>query len=114
MGNAGWGTGVEREKKINLNNCMVLQEGTHFRSNVTGERFRIKQEINCRSKNIIYVVKCRACGKQGQVEQQLFRVEYLTTYRISVRRSLLVAQLNTFMKHQITRFRTSGSWECTT
>ena len=63
--NAEWGTGVEREKNINLNNCMVLQEGTHFRSNITGERFRIKQEINCRSKNIIYLVTCRACGKQG-------------------------------------------------
>ena len=44
---------------------MVLREGAHFRSNVTGERFRIKQEINCRSKNIIYLVTCRACGKQG-------------------------------------------------
>ena len=43
---------------------MVLQEGTHFRSNVTGIRFRIKQEINCRSKNIIYLVTYRACGKQ--------------------------------------------------
>ena len=64
MGNAGWGTRIER-KNINLNNCMVLQEGTHFRSNVTGERFRIKKEINCKSKNIIYLVTCRACGKQG-------------------------------------------------
>ena len=44
---------------------MVLQEGTHFRSNVRGEKFRIKQEINCRSKNIIYLVTCGACGKQG-------------------------------------------------
>ena len=48
-----------------LSNCMVLQEGKHFWSNVTGENFRIKQEINCRSKNIIYLVTCRACGKQG-------------------------------------------------
>ena len=61
---------------------MVLQEGAHFRSNVTGVKFRIKQEINCRSKNIIYLVTCKACGKQGQVELQLFRVEYLTTYRM--------------------------------
>ena len=35
-----------KRKNINLNNCMVLQEGTHFRSNVTGEKFWIKQEIN--------------------------------------------------------------------
>ena len=52
-------------KRKNINNCMVLQEGTHFRSNVTGEKFRIKQEINCRSKNIIYLVTCGTCGKQG-------------------------------------------------
>ena len=44
---------------------MILQEGTHFRSNVTGEKFKIKQEINCMSKNIIYLVTCGACGKQG-------------------------------------------------
>ena len=64
-GKCGMGDRGRKRKNINLNNCMVLQEGTHFRSNVTGERFRIKQEINCRSKNIIYLVTCRACGKQG-------------------------------------------------
>ena len=52
-----------KRKDIDLNNGMVLQEGTHFRSNVTGEKFRIKQENNCRSKNIIYLVTCGACGK---------------------------------------------------
>ena len=58
--------GMSRKRKnINLNNCMVLQKGTHFRSKVTGGKFRIKQEINCRSKNIIYLVTYRACGKQG-------------------------------------------------
>ena len=49
-----------KRKNISLNNCMVLQEGTHFRSNVIGERFRVKQEINCRSKNTIYLVTRRA------------------------------------------------------
>ena len=34
-----------KRKCINLNNCMVFQEGTHFRSNITGEKFRIKQEL---------------------------------------------------------------------
>ena len=63
-GKCGMGDRGRKRKKVNFNNCMVLQEGTHFRSNVTGERFRIKQEINCRSKNIIYLVTCRACGKQ--------------------------------------------------
>ena len=54
-----------KRKNINLNNCMALQEWTHFRSNITREKFRIKQEINYRSKNIIYLIICGACGKQG-------------------------------------------------
>ena len=64
-GKLGMSDRGRKRKNINLNNCIVLQEGTHFRSNVTGERFKIKQEINCRSKNIIYFVIYRACGKQG-------------------------------------------------
>ena len=43
-----------RKRDINLNNCSVLKEGTHFSSNNTREKFRIRQDINCRSKNIIY------------------------------------------------------------
>ena len=61
-GMSDWG---RKRKSINLDNCMVLQEGTHFRSNVTGERFGIKQEINCRSRNITYLDTCRARWKQG-------------------------------------------------
>ena len=33
----GVGDRGRKRKNINLNNCMVLQEGTHFKSNVTGE-----------------------------------------------------------------------------
>ena len=63
-GKCGMSDRGRKRKSINLNNCMILQEGTHFRNNVTGENFRIKQEINCRSKNIIYLVTCGACRKQ--------------------------------------------------
>ena len=62
-GKCGMSDRGRKKKNINLNNCMVLQEGTHFRSSVTGEKLRIKQEINCRRKNIIYLVTCGACGR---------------------------------------------------
>ena len=54
-----------RKRDINLNNCSVLKEGTHFSSNNTREKFRIRQDINCRSKNIIYLVSCKKCTMQG-------------------------------------------------
>ena len=41
-GKCGMSDRGRKGKNINLNNCMVLQEGTHFRSNVTGEKFTIK------------------------------------------------------------------------
>ena len=53
------------KRDINLNNSSVLKEGTHFRSNNTREKFRIRQDINCRSKNIIYLVSCKKCTMQG-------------------------------------------------
>ena len=54
-----------RKRDINLNNCSVLKEGTHFSSNNTREKFRIRHDINCRSKNIIYLVSCKKCTMQG-------------------------------------------------
>ena len=48
-----------RKRDISLNNCNVLKEGTHFRSNNTRQTFRIRQVIDCRSKNIIYLVSCK-------------------------------------------------------
>ena len=39
--------------------------GEWFKSNSTGETFRIRQHITCRSNNIIYSVTCREFWKQG-------------------------------------------------
>ena len=43
----------------------MIREGTGFKSNSTGETFSVRQHITCRSNNIIYLVTCRECGKQG-------------------------------------------------
>ena len=42
-----------------------MEEGDNFVSRVTGERYKIRQNINCESKNVIYLVECKKCGKQG-------------------------------------------------
>ena len=46
-------------------NCGVLSEGSKFGSNSTGEEFYIRQNINCNSNNVIYLVTCKKCGMQG-------------------------------------------------
>ena len=41
-----------------------MEEGETFYNTVTKERYKIRQEIDCRSKNIIYLVSCRKCPMQ--------------------------------------------------
>ena len=33
--------------------------------NVIGESYRIRQNLDCNSKNVIYLVECKKCRKQG-------------------------------------------------
>ena len=46
-------------------NCRVLSEVSKFRSNSAGEKFYIRQNINCNSTNVIYLVTCKKCEMQG-------------------------------------------------
>ena len=45
--------------------CKIVREGTRFKSNSNEEIFRIRQNVTCRSNNVICVVTRRECGKQG-------------------------------------------------
>lgn len=40
-------------------------EVDHFTSSATGQSFKIRQAINCKSENIIYLVHCTKCNLQG-------------------------------------------------
>ena len=46
-------------------NCNVIKEAKTFRSNSTKEWYKIRQHINCSSKNVIYLVACLKCGIQA-------------------------------------------------
>ena len=54
-----------RKRESGIYNCDVMEEATNFRSKATKEKYKIRQNINCRSKNVIYLVECKKCGKQG-------------------------------------------------
>ena len=54
-----------RKHESGVYNCDVMEEATNFRSKATKEKYKIRQNINCRSKNVIYLVECKKCGKQG-------------------------------------------------
>ena len=47
-------SGRGRKRSNGLNNCAVLEEGNTFCSKVTKEKYKIRQEINCHSRNVIY------------------------------------------------------------
>ena len=51
-------SGRDRKRSNDLNNCAVLEEGNTFCSKVTKEKYKVRQEINCRSRNVIYLVNC--------------------------------------------------------
>ena len=60
------GTSVQGMKRANnLVNCNVIKEAKTFGSNSTKEWYKIRQHINCSSKNVIYHLKCgiQAVGK---------------------------------------------------
>ena len=80
-----------RKRENDLNNCSVMEEGETFYSTVTKERYKIRQEIDCRSKNIIYLVSCRKCPMQGVGQRENFQ-----------------ARVSNYISHIFKRKRTCG------
>ena len=60
-----WEKTQGRKRVCGIYNCQVMEEGDSFASKFTWERYKIRQNINCESKNVIYLVECKKCGKQG-------------------------------------------------
>ena len=48
----------------------MLEENTKFRSTHTGEGFKIRQDLDCKSDNIIYLVTCKRC-KSTKLSQRV-------------------------------------------
>ena len=54
-----------RKRSSGIYCCQVLEENNQFKSFQTKEQYRIRQDINCKSENVIYLVTCKRCGLQG-------------------------------------------------
>ena len=59
--------------------CQLLSktEADHFKSVQTGQSFKIRQSINCQSKDIIYLINCVKCNLLPKLMK-----EYLTIFHI--------------------------------
>ena len=54
-----------RRRNSGIYCCHVLKENNQFKSFQTKEQYRIRQDINCKSENVIYLFTCKMCGLQG-------------------------------------------------
>ena len=50
---------VGNDAQVYIYTCQVLEENIEFKSAQTGERYKIRQDIDCKSDNIIYLVTCK-------------------------------------------------------
>ena len=65
--------------------CPFLQEDqTKYIFSATNEKRRINDNLNCKSKNLIYLIECKKCTKQyiGETKRQLH--EHFGEHRRSI------------------------------
>ena len=56
----------------------------HWKRNVTKRRYKVKQNVNCQSKNVICLVTCKKCKKQGVGETISFKSR-MANYRSCIK-----------------------------
>ena len=68
--------------------------------------YKIRQSINCQTKNVIYVVKCLKCNLQGVGHSKKLVKEYQTTFH-TLNRNVELAALgpNHFIDHHVDEWK---------
>ena len=85
-----------------------MEEEDTFYSTVTKERHKIRQEIDCRSKNIIYLVSCRTCPMQGVGQTENFQARVSIYISYILKRKQTCGIVKHFMEtngHSVNDFR---------
>ena len=62
----------------------LKEKDEYFYSYVTERRYKVRQNVNCQSKNVIYLVTCKKCKKQGVGEIIGFKSR-MTNYRSCIK-----------------------------
>ena len=69
----------------NCIDCKYLKDkGENYYSHVTMCRYKIRQNVNCQSRNVIYLVTCKRCKKQGVGETINFKSR-MANYRSCIK-----------------------------
>ena len=69
----------------NCIDCKYLKDkGEYYYSHVTKRRYKIRQNVNCQSRNVIYLVTCKKCKKQGVGETINFKSR-MANYRSCIK-----------------------------
>ena len=74
-----------------------MKEAKKFKSKVTGESYKIRQRIDCSSKDVIYLVECWKCGKQGVGSTDDFKLRVSNYISHILKKDPHVKQSNTFV-----------------
>ena len=74
-----------RERSSGFYCCQVLEENNQFDSFQTKEQYRIRQDINCKSENVIYLVTCKRHGLQ-RVASCLVLSQRVSNYITSIKK----------------------------
>ena len=100
-----------RKKASGIYNCQVMKEVKKFKSKVTGESYKIRQRIDCSSKDVIYLVECRKCGKQGVGSTEDFNVRVSNYISHILKKRPTCKTVQHFClteRHSIADFNTTG------
>ena len=85
-----------------------MEEGETFYSTVTKERYKIRQAIDCRSKNVIFLVSCRKCPMQGVGQTENFQARVSNYISHILKRKQTCGIVKHFMEtggHSVNDFR---------
>ena len=88
-----------------------MKEGDIFYGTVTKERHKTRQELDCRSKNIIYLVSCRKCPMQGVGQTENFQARVSNYIPHILKRKQTCGIVKHFMEtngHSVNDFRIMG------
>ena len=71
-----------RSKRCNT--CPFLEETRNFVSHTTHQTYAIKQNLSCDSRNVIYLISCKKCGKQYVGQTSLTLRDRFTRHRFDI------------------------------
>jgi hypothetical protein len=71
--------------RTRCSHCKSIHVGEKFKSTVTGEQFNLQKNMNCASKDVIYLITCKQCKKQyvGQTMQPVSK--RMNSHRFDIR-----------------------------